>query len=399
MLSKKLNSREYDIAVLGATGYVGQRLLSELDKLAKTSSLRILATTRSSQKSDQLRQTIPNVSFNVLDVREPKDVERVVQKCQLVINCIGPFDLHGENVVSACARNGTHYLDITGEVHFARRMIERYEELAKKNNAMIVPFAGFDSVPSDIGVFLIGQEMTEVHAQTVASVDVVFRARGGLNGGTAATALDTATKIDQKSLRNYNYLAPGEPEFEYNDLNRARYVKHLRKWVAPFFMEPINNKVIYRSLALSRANGEPSYFSPDFKYRESLQVPGGILGAGLTAAVLYASQIFLKSATGRHLASMFLPKPGKGPNEKQMNEGFFEATVIATGTQGKVLVRKMISEGDPGNVSTVKLLLACVRVMLSDDFKPEGGVLTPATAFGMRLLPALRASGISWLEL
>ena len=395
MLSKKKNDREFDIVILGATGYVGHRLVSELEKLARISGLRLLGTARSPQKIQKLRDTFPLVQIEHLDITVPQEVDQIVAKTQLVVNCIGPFDLHGENVVSACARLGTHYLDITGEIIFARRMIEKYDSIAKKNNAMIVPFAGFDSVPSDIGVLLIGQEMSETHAQAVISVDLVFKAQGGLNGGTAATALDTGSKILKKDLTNHNFLIPQKSELRYDELYRPRYIAYLRRWVAPFFMEPINNKVVYRSLAL--AHEESKYFSPDFRYRESLQVPGGLMGATVIALLLGGSQLFLKTRIGRRIASLVLPNPGDGPSEKQMTEGFFEATVIATGTNGKVLARKMRADGDPGNVSTVKLLIACIRVMMNDEFKPKGGLLTPATAFGVRLLPALRESGVEWI--
>ena len=96
------------------------------------------------------------------------------------------------------------------------------------------------------------------------------------------------------------------------------------------------------------------------------------------------------------LASLALPKPGEGPSEALMESGFFEATVFAVGSLGASVVRKMRSKGDPGNVSTVKMLLACVRVMRQRNFELQGGLFTPATAFGADLLPALRESGVSW---
>ena len=388
------SDREFDIVVLGATGYVGRRLVAELEKVAKSKGWRLLATTRSAQKSADLGRVHPAVSFDTMDVANAADVDRIARRAGLVINCIGPFDLHGENVVSACARLGTHYLDITGEILFARRMIDRYDELAKKNGAMIVPFAGFDSVPSDMGVYLMGQEMAELHSQPVASVDLVFEMKGGINGGSAATALDMGAKLKRRDQRNSHFLARQLPEHVYEGMYCPRYVAHLRKWVAPFFMEPINNKVIFRSLAL--APHTPTWFTSDFRYRECIDVPGGLIGATATAWSLGGGQLMLKTSTGRRLASLVFPKPGTGPSEKQMNEGFFEATFIATGACGAVLVRKMFSQGDPGNVSTVKLLIACARTLLGDDFEPPEGLLTPATAFGVHLLPALRASGISW---
>ena len=66
---------------------------------------------------------------------------------------------------SACARTATHYTDITGEAHWILKMIKeyflisaflqvpipdprsRYDYLASKNKAIIIPASGMDSVP------------------------------------------------------------------------------------------------------------------------------------------------------------------------------------------------------------------------------------------------------------
>lgn len=388
-----LKNREYDVAVFGATGYVGHRLVAELVKMSEGVPLKILATARSQEKVQSLSKEFPTVTFDVLNVLEAPRVDALVKRTRLVANCVGPFDLYGENVVSACARLGTHYLDITGEILFVRRMIEKYEDVARKSGAMIVPFAGFDSVPSDLGVYLISQEMKKNYNQKVALVDLVYKVRGGINGGTAATALDMGSKISAQVKKNYYYLAPKMPAREYTELSNPRFIPEIGKYVAPFFMEPINNKVVYRSLALA---GPETNLTQDFRYRESVATPGGTLGAFATAASLRGFDTLLKFSSGRKVLSRFLPKPGAGPSERSMQNGFFEATVFATGSDGKKLVRKMKAKGDPGNVSTVKLMMSCIRVVLSNGFSPKGGILTPAIAFGSDILPALRDSGVSW---
>lgn len=39
------------------------------------------------------------------------DLDPVVQRTKLVINCVGPYHLYSTPVVEACAVNGTHYVD------------------------------------------------------------------------------------------------------------------------------------------------------------------------------------------------------------------------------------------------------------------------------------------------
>lgn len=42
----------------------------------------------------------------------PKDLNVLAGKTQLLLNTVGPYHLYSSPVVEACARNGTHYLDV-----------------------------------------------------------------------------------------------------------------------------------------------------------------------------------------------------------------------------------------------------------------------------------------------
>ena len=42
----------------------------------------------------------------------PKDLDRLVKKTRVLLNTVGPYHLYGSPVVEACAKNGTHYLDV-----------------------------------------------------------------------------------------------------------------------------------------------------------------------------------------------------------------------------------------------------------------------------------------------
>ena len=42
-------------------------------------------------------------------------------RTKVVLNLVGPYTLHGQPVIEACVSNGAHYMDLTGEIPFARR--------------------------------------------------------------------------------------------------------------------------------------------------------------------------------------------------------------------------------------------------------------------------------------
>ncbi|RAB79062.1 saccharopine dehydrogenase, partial [Burkholderia multivorans] len=53
--------------------------------------------------------------------------------------------------------SGTDYCDLTGETQWIKRMIDRYEAAATQSGARIVHCCGFDSIPSDLGVYVLQQ--------------------------------------------------------------------------------------------------------------------------------------------------------------------------------------------------------------------------------------------------
>jgi len=66
----------------------------------------------------------------------------LAKKTRLIISTVGPYGLYGEHAFKACAENGTHYLDVTGEVPFVADMIKKYEKTAKESGSIMIPQIG-----------------------------------------------------------------------------------------------------------------------------------------------------------------------------------------------------------------------------------------------------------------
>lgn len=67
----------------------------------------------------------------------------------------------------ACAENGTHYLDVTGEVPHVARMIKKYEKVAKVNGSLMFPQIGIESAPPDLITWSLAKQIrTELSAKT-----------------------------------------------------------------------------------------------------------------------------------------------------------------------------------------------------------------------------------------
>ena len=105
---------------------------------------------------------------------------------------MGPYALYGSELVAACAAAGTDYCDLTGELPWLRSMIDAHDEGARQSGARIVHSCGFDSIPSDLGVFFLQDEMMREYGLRASRIKYRVRDfRGGISGGTAASAEGT----------------------------------------------------------------------------------------------------------------------------------------------------------------------------------------------------------------
>jgi len=74
--------------------------------------------------------------------------------------------------VKACAENGTHYLDVTGEVAWVASMIKRYERTAKSTGAILIPQIGLESAPADLMTWTLAGMIREKFSAPTAEVIV-----------------------------------------------------------------------------------------------------------------------------------------------------------------------------------------------------------------------------------
>src|SRR3954451_21746770 len=136
-----------DIVVFGATGFVG-RLVAEYLLANKPQDVTVGLAGRSREKLERLGLDAPLI---VADADEPRELAR---SARVVCTTVGPYWPKGLKLVDACIEHGTHYCDLTGELLFAHASVGRHEA-ALKAGARIVHSVGFDSIPSDLGTFLL----------------------------------------------------------------------------------------------------------------------------------------------------------------------------------------------------------------------------------------------------
>ena len=155
--------RDLDILVYGATGFVG-KLTAEYLARSAPQEVRIGLGGRSRSKLEQVRSSLGARAADwplvVADSSDAAAIEKLASGTRVVVTTVGPYAKYGMPLVEACARAGTDYADLTGEVLFIRDTVDRFHDVAKASGARIVHGCGFDSIPGDLGVLLLHDEHT-----------------------------------------------------------------------------------------------------------------------------------------------------------------------------------------------------------------------------------------------
>ncbi|WP_310411256.1 saccharopine dehydrogenase NADP-binding domain-containing protein [Chamaesiphon sp. OTE_8_metabat_110] len=406
-----MRETSYDVVLYGASGFVGKQTVRYFAERAGA-EVRWAIAGRDRHKLESVRAEVGiTVDILVADSQDKTAIDEIVSQTRVLLNTAGPFALYGDAIVDACVRYRTHYVDITGETPWVKGLIDRYHLQAATDGTRIIPCCGFDSVPSDLGAYLVVRYLQRELGTNCTQVKAYYQAAGGFNGGTLASALNIFDRGELDLVSNPFLLNP--PESIPTDVDRHRdptspqYDAEMETWVAPFFMGVVNTRIVRRSQALFvrvaslAENRWQEPYGTDFSYQEYFKFDPP--WAWLQSAAMVGGMAVIGGAiaipTLRSLLESIIPQVGSGPTEQTMNEGWFRCELLGWGSQGQ-RVRGLIADvGDPGNRATVKFVCESALCLAVDfDRLPggaqRGGILTPATGLGDVLVERLQRAGM-----
>ena len=381
-------SRTYDVVLFGATGFTGALTAAYLAQHAPA-GLRWALAGRNPGKLEQVRTSLAAIDpalaelpLLAADSTDDASLRAVAEATKVVITTVGPYLLHGEPLVRACAAAGTDYVDLTGEPEFVDRMYLEHHDAAVASGARLVHACGFDSIPHDLGAFFTVQQLGSTEPITLRGV---VRAGGTFSGGTFHSALTAFSRARQmRGASGLRRAKEGRPEGRKSRsvAGKPHRDSDLGLWLLP--LPTIDPFVVARSGAALPAYG------PDFRYshyagcKTLRYAAGGALGAG---GIGIAAQIppvrnFLKSKV----------KQGDGPSEERRATSWF--TVDMVGESAGRTVHTRVSGGDPGYDETAKMLAESALCLAFDDNPPTSGQVTTAQAMGEHLLARLQEAGM-----
>lgn len=358
--------------VAGATGFTGGLVARRLSD----AGLPLVLTGRSEDRLRALAELHPGAEVRRADVARPGDLADVLRAGDVLVNCAGPFTEIGEPAVRAAVEAGAHYLDTTGEQAFMLRVLERWEEPARRAGVAVVNAMAFEYALGDCALAVAAQGLSGAPA----SADVVYSWRGAAGATSAGTR--------RSALR-----AVAEPGVILEDGSwRRQAAGRRRRTVRP----PGGPELAAVSLPAGEILTAPRHLGVDDA--RGWMIVGSVTGrllpllAPVLPPVVRAALPLLDRLAARGPA---------GPDAESRRESRFQ--VLARVEDGTGEVSTVAVEGrDPYGV-TAEVILLGARAILGPggagggDGGPSAGVLPPALLVEPRtFLRRLGAAGVRW---
>ena len=402
MNDSNFKKRKYDIIVYGATGFTGKLVAKYLLKTYGVNGPVSWAIAGRDEKKLELIRRNLKLDKNDLDIFiassfDIDSLKSMVLKTNVILSTVGPYAIYGDSLVAVCVENGTHYCDLAGEVQWIRKIIDLHQEEARKTGSKIVHCCGFDSVPMDIGVWFLQQEVYQKTGKYCQSISMmVKKLKGSVSGGTIASLINIIKESRKNKnikhiLNNPYSLNPSGERKGLENLkeNNIIFRQEIKSWTAPFIMAGINTKVVRRSHALSRYP-----YGHNFSYDESLITGSGFIGwikgKLINLFLILLISLLAFSTTRTILEKFILKKPGEGPDRELQKSGFFHLIQVGKLPNGDIFKSEIIGDQDPGYGSTAKMISECAVCLSTEKLDKEGGIWTPASVMAKPLIKRLR---------
>ena len=388
--------RELDIIIWGASSFTGQLVTEYLFNRYGSSKIKWAIAGRNLDKLEKVRSQVAHekIPIFIADSFDKESLSKFVKKTKVVCSTVGPYSLYGTKLVKLCIENNTNYCDITGEAHWIRTLIDSFHKEAKSKKIKIVNSCGFDSIPSDMGVYFIQNKIKKVYNNYAKSIKMrVAGIRGGISGGTYSSINNLLSeafndKTIFKLLNNPYGLNPKDKMegLDKKDLRKIIFDKESNSWIYPFIMAGINTKIVRRSNALSNFQ-----YGKDFKYEEAMMSGKGISGFWKAILAIFPLAMIGLNPNSflKKIVNSFMPKPGEGPGVKKRKNGFYNLRFYVTIDEKRKAFAKVIGDSDPGYGSTSKMLAESALCLAFDKLPENYGVVTPSFSMGEKLLTRL----------
>lgn len=399
----KEHGRTYDIVVFGANGYTGTYIAEHITKSHPT-NLKWALAGRSHDKLTKLAAHLKELhpdrlqpAIEIVTASE-EELEQLAKKTFVLIAAVGPYIKYGEPAFRACAQNGTHYFDMTGDVPFMAGMTRKYEAAAKASGAIMVPQCGIESAPADLVTWMVAKvNRTQLQAQT-SNVTVSVSIKGMPSGGTLNTVFTAFGTFSLKDMRDMlvpfalspvpKAHASRGPSSLLQRLTGVVSTPHLGTMTTAL-TGTTDAPYVERTWGLlsSIPSRQHEAYGPNFSFSEYLRAHSWGQGAMLHWTFILGGLLLYTLPPLRWLARRYAYQPGEGATKEQSKGDRMEYRAIGTPdfadkaaaetTRQKASCRARF-QGGMYELTGI-LVSEGALTLLEDDVQLDGGVYTAAT--------------------
>lgn len=170
--------------IYGANGYTGELIAEEARKRGHTP----IVAGRDREAVGAVAKRFA-LESRIFDLAHGDALASHLEDIDLVLNCAGPFSATAKPMLEGCARAGTHYLDITGEIDVFEHVHGQSARFADAG-IVVMPGVGFDVVPSDCLAALLEARMPDATRLRLAFKSL----HGKWSPGTTKTMIEGMPK-------------------------------------------------------------------------------------------------------------------------------------------------------------------------------------------------------------
>ncbi|KAK6913306.1 Saccharopine dehydrogenase, NADP binding domain [Dillenia turbinata] len=436
------NQSQYDLIILGASGFTGKYVVQEALKFLNTPNSPLKSLALAGRNPGKLSQTLqwathpstpPQIPIITADVTDPSTIKSLCSSTKLILNCVGPFRLYGEPVVAACVDSGCDYLDICGEPEFMERTEVNYHGKAVEKGSLVVSACGFDSVPAELGWMFNSRQWVEPSVPNKVEAYLSLESEKRIVGNCAtyeSAVLGVSNAYVLQELRKSRPrkprpVIPGPPP-------KGPTIDHQKKiglWAVK--LPSADSAVVRRTLAtltenprgLPGVNESPEHIEKRENFWSTVKpahfgvriASKSLLGVFRFITVGMFIGLLGMNSFGRWLLLKFPSVfslgwfKKKGPSEDEIRsacfkmyfvgQGYSDSSIASLGNKkpDKEIVTRVIGP-EIGYLTTPIILLQCALIVLNQRGElPKGGVYTPGIVFGPTdLQQRLQQNGISF---